>query len=206
MPGAKRAAEDSAESTSRRSSKSAKTEKPKNGSTAKATSSKLPTIAQFKANALPLHITISHTPPSIKPPTTPHDAINVLADGQAESEAVLPLGASPSSEGSDTSLTTDSTTGDSGHIGSLTLVPSTFSTGSYGWKGGKRIVVELLGGAGEGGEREKVQVMLSINATVLGSKPSKGKKTDDAKDDELLDTAEMTESQGEEADVSSEAT
>ncbi|PPQ63341.1 hypothetical protein CVT24_006714 [Panaeolus cyanescens] len=208
MPGTKRAAEESAESTSRRGAKTAKTEKAaaKNGSTTKGASAKVPTVAQFKATALPLHMIISHTPPSIKPSTTPHDGVKALAKDQPEDEAVLPLGASPSPAGSESSTTTDTTGDDAGHIGSLTLVPSTFSTGSYGWKGSKRIVVELLGGeCAEGGEREKVQVMLSINATVLGSKPSKSKKGEESKDEESGDTPEMTESQGEEADVSEEA-
>jgi hypothetical protein len=50
---------------------------------------------------------------------------------------------------------------DDGFIGNLTLLPSSFTTGSYGWKGSKRIVVELQNGeTGEDG-REKVQVMLT---------------------------------------------
>ncbi|KAG6836931.1 hypothetical protein H0H93_001093 [Arthromyces matolae] len=57
----------------------------------------------------------------------------------------------------------------------IALVPSTFSTGSLGWKGSKRITVELHS---EGGEKEKVEVMLSINAVVLGSKPAKPDKGD----------------------------
>ena len=48
---------------------------------------------------------------------------------------------------------------DSGFIGSTTLVPSSFNTGSYGWKGNKRITVELQNS--ESGEKEKVQVMLT---------------------------------------------
>lgn len=48
---------------------------------------------------------------------------------------------------------------DSGFIGTTTLVPCTFSTGSYGWKGNKRITVELLNN--ESGVKEKVQVMLT---------------------------------------------
>ncbi|KAG6907449.1 hypothetical protein DXG01_008833 [Tephrocybe rancida] len=65
---------------------------------------------------------------------------------------------------------------DPGFIGNLTLVPSTFSTGSFGWKGSKRITVELQNS--EGGEKDKVQVMLSINATVVGSKPAKADEED----------------------------
>lgn len=49
---------------------------------------------------------------------------------------------------------------DPGFIGNLTLVPSSFSTGSYGWKGSKRITVELQNPE-SGGEKEKVQVMLT---------------------------------------------
>ncbi len=48
---------------------------------------------------------------------------------------------------------------DPGFVGSTTLVPSTFNTGSYGWKGNKRITVELENR--ETGEKEKVQVMLT---------------------------------------------
>ncbi|KIP10301.1 hypothetical protein PHLGIDRAFT_101409 [Phlebiopsis gigantea 11061_1 CR5-6] len=56
---------------------------------------------------------------------------------------------------------------DPGFIGSTTLTATSFSTGSYGWKGQKRMTIEV---DGENGEKEKVQVMLNINATVLGSK------------------------------------
>lgn len=50
---------------------------------------------------------------------------------------------------------------DKGLIGTLTLVPDSFSTGSYGWKGSKRITVELQDSEGAEGEKEKVQVMLT---------------------------------------------
>ena len=49
---------------------------------------------------------------------------------------------------------------DVGHIGAVALTPTSFSTGSYGWKGSKRVVVELLGGEGSE-EKEKVHVMLT---------------------------------------------
>ncbi|KAG9318226.1 hypothetical protein JVU11DRAFT_307 [Chiua virens] len=63
---------------------------------------------------------------------------------------------------------------DPGFLASTTLVPSTFATGSFGWKGHKRMVVELPKTEGEGeGEGEKVHVMLTINATVIGSKDVK---------------------------------
>ena len=48
---------------------------------------------------------------------------------------------------------------DPGFIGSATLVPSSFSTGSFGWKGQKRVTIELLNN--ESGEKEKVQVLLT---------------------------------------------
>jgi hypothetical protein len=40
------------------------------------------------------------------------------------------------------------------------LDPTTFSTGSYGWKGSKRIEVELPSPNG-GEEKEKVKVMMT---------------------------------------------
>ncbi|KAH9890568.1 origin recognition complex subunit 2-domain-containing protein [Cubamyces lactineus] len=65
---------------------------------------------------------------------------------------------------------------DPGFVGTTTLVPSTFATGSYGWKGSKRLTIELENPNAEGGEdkeKEKVHVMLTINATVMGSKGAK---------------------------------
>lgn len=49
---------------------------------------------------------------------------------------------------------------DPGSLGSVTLLPSTFSTGSYGWKGSKRITVELQN-TDNGEEKETVQVMVT---------------------------------------------
>ncbi len=90
---------------------------------------------------------------------------------------------------------------DPGFIGTTSLVPSTFATGSYGWKGNKRFTVELDNP--DGGEKEKVHVILTcvrsppcscrcdwrilttmdappcasdcsrLNATVIGSKDAK---------------------------------
>lgn len=57
-----------------------------------------------------------------------------------------------------------------GFIGHLALAPTNFSTGSYGWKGYKKILVELERSEGDGGEKEKVWVQLNINATVVGGK------------------------------------
>jgi hypothetical protein len=48
---------------------------------------------------------------------------------------------------------------DPGFLGVLSLQPSTFATGSYGWKGSKRLTIELVDPNGE--EKEKVQVMLT---------------------------------------------
>lgn len=49
---------------------------------------------------------------------------------------------------------------DPGFIGTTALTPTVFSTGSYGWKGSKRITIEVDDPEG-GGKKEKVQVMLS---------------------------------------------
>jgi len=73
---------------------------------------------------MPLHVNLTHTPPSIP------------------DEDSAPA-----------------TMADPGSIGSLTLVPSTFATGSYGWKGSKRIAVELMNDNGD--QKEKVTVMLT---------------------------------------------
>ena len=57
---------------------------------------------------------------------------------------------------------TSGASADPGFIGTSTLVPSTFATGSYGWKGSKRFTVELPSPEGaEGEEKEKVHVMLT---------------------------------------------
>ena len=59
----------------------------------------------------------------------------------------------------DDDKTVPATTADPGAIGALTLVPAEFSTGSYGWKGSKRVTIEIPNV--DGGESEKVQVMIS---------------------------------------------
>jgi hypothetical protein len=48
---------------------------------------------------------------------------------------------------------------DPGVIGNLTLVPSSFATGSYGWKGNKRIKVTIQGE--DGVDSQAVQVQLT---------------------------------------------
>ena len=50
---------------------------------------------------------------------------------------------------------------DPGFIGSAALVPSSFSTGSYGWKGSKRVTIELQNADSAEGEKEKVHVMIT---------------------------------------------
>jgi len=60
---------------------------------------------------------------------------------------------------------------DPGFIGAVTLTASSFATGTYGWKGSKRITVEVDNP--EGTDKEKLQVQLTINATVMGSKSAK---------------------------------
>lgn len=97
----------------------------------------MPSLAAFKAKALPLHLNLTHTPPSI------------TKEGDIDDE------------GKEVGQT--DTAADVGFIGNLTLVPSSFSTGSYGWKGSKRITVELQASdeEGEGGTKEKVVVMFT---------------------------------------------
>ncbi|KZO95245.1 hypothetical protein CALVIDRAFT_538391 [Calocera viscosa TUFC12733] len=121
---------------STRSAKVAKTDatdvaKQSNGKGAKGKQA-MPSSA-FKSSALPLHVHITHTPPTIDLP----------ASAEASAAQI-------------------------GQIASITMLPSDFGTGSYGWKGQKRTTVQLMGGEGE--EKEEVQVMFTINAVVVGSK------------------------------------
>jgi hypothetical protein len=83
-----------------------------------------------------------------------------------------------------TTAPTESAPADTGFLANTILVPN-FSTGSFGWKGHNRMVVELPKAEGEE-DGEKVHVMLTyvfcsramgiltsrcrINATVIGSK------------------------------------
>ncbi|KAH8114249.1 hypothetical protein DFH11DRAFT_1856122 [Phellopilus nigrolimitatus] len=122
--------------------------------------------ATFKANALPLHVSITHTPPALP----------------AEDAA-----------------TAETEPKDPGALGAATLLPTTFSTGSYGWKGNKRVTVEVPGADGQPGE--KLQVMISMNATVIGSKTAKGEKGDDAEEaaEGAADGEEAAEEAAEEA-------
>lgn len=56
-----------------------------------------------------------------------------------------------------------------GFMGHIVLTPTEFNTRSYGWKGSKKLYVELQNS--EGPDKKKVWVQLNINATVVGSKP-----------------------------------
>ncbi|KAJ7147346.1 hypothetical protein C8R46DRAFT_1105628 [Mycena filopes] len=155
MTGTKRSAEDG---PSTRASKVAKTDNASPGTSkakkgaAKKGPKAIPTAA-FKSKALPLHMNLTHTPPSIP---------------DADTTPAAPL--------------------DPGHLGSITLVPTAFKTGSYGWKGNKRLAIELLNP--EGGDKEKVTVMLTINATVVGSKGAEKEKDDGNKDEKEKDDGE----------------
>ncbi|KAI6097920.1 hypothetical protein EV401DRAFT_2082393 [Pisolithus croceorrhizus] len=57
-------------------------------------------------------------------------------------------------------------------LSTTTLTPSSFTTGSFGWKGSKRIAVSLKAPR-EGGEAEGDTVHIMVNATVIGSKDAK---------------------------------
>jgi len=80
---------------------------------------------------------------------------------------------------------------DPGFVVALSLEPSSFSTGTYGWKGSnKRITIEVNNP--DTGEKEKLQVQLTFNATVMGSK---GK---DEEGEETKEEEEKKEERGEE--------
>ncbi|KAJ7058122.1 hypothetical protein C8F01DRAFT_308027 [Mycena amicta] len=159
MAGTKRSnADDGSSPRAAKASKKAATDTPTKAKKGAAKKTAKPAIStsDFKSKALPLHVNITHTPPTL-------------------SEDKVPVA-----------------TVDPGHLGSLALVATSFSTGSYGWKGSKRLTIELENS--DSGEKEKVSVMLTINATVVGSKGAKDKDKDaeEEKDGE--------QSAGEEAD------
>lgn len=85
---------------------------------------------------------------------------------------------------------------DPGFLTALTLQPSSFSTGTYGWKGSKRVTIEVDNP--ETGEKEKLQVQLSFNATVLGSKGKDGEDEEPKEEDENKEEEEHKEEQKEE--------
>ncbi|KAG2040200.1 hypothetical protein BDR03DRAFT_949332 [Suillus americanus] len=95
---------------------------------------------------------------------------------------------------------TDVESTDPGFVEAIELVSSSFSTGSFGWKGSKRITVNLPKLEGEE-EDEKVHVMLTINATVIGSKGAKedveeGEKSGERVGEKAEEKAEEKESEG----------
>ncbi|POW21271.1 hypothetical protein PSHT_02600 [Puccinia striiformis] len=63
--------------------------------------------------------------------------------------------------------------GDDGKFGTVTAEPTTFTTGSYGWKASHKIQVKV----NVNGEEKEVQVQVGINMTVSGSKPDVKKPT-----------------------------
>ena len=85
---------------------------------------------------MPIHINITHTPPALVEPSSGGDG-----DDEGKGEAAVSVASA-----------------DPGFIGTATLLPGTFSTGSYGWKGNKRFAVEI---DGPDGGKEKVHVMLT---------------------------------------------
>ncbi|KAH9934951.1 uncharacterized protein B0H18DRAFT_979124 [Fomitopsis serialis] len=136
MPGTKRAAEDDHAGPTTRSAKVPKTEgaaSPAKGRGRGGKKGPKATMAasQFKNRAMPLHVNITHTPPAL-----------------------------PDAAGDDKETVTVASQ-DPGFVGTTTLVPATFATGSYGWKGSKRVTIELQNADGAEGEKEKVHVMIT---------------------------------------------
>jgi hypothetical protein len=78
-------------------------------------------VSEFKAGAVPLHVTVTRTSPAIE------DNNNGAVDP--------------------------------GFLGVVALQPCTFTTGSYGWKGGKRLVIDVVNPISD--EKKTVQVMLT---------------------------------------------
>lgn len=101
----------------------------------------------------------------------------------------------------------------------LSLQPSSFNTGTYGWKGSKRVTIEVDNP--DTGEKEKLQVQLryvlscplipnvcahvlsSFNATVLGSKGKVG-EDEEAKEDEEKKEEKDEEEKEDKEDVQEE--
>ncbi|KAI5896278.1 uncharacterized protein SCHCODRAFT_02614432 [Schizophyllum commune H4-8] len=166
MAGTKR----SAEAPASRASKAAKTDAKDSPSNAKKGAAKKngkvpPKSADFKASAMPLHLNITHTPPAIS--EKPSSGGKPASKGKPSSK-----------DAKDKEETVSVASTDPGFLGSMTLVPTVFNTGSYGWKGNKRIQVEIMNS--ETGVKEKVQVQMTFNATVLGSKDADKEAAADA--------------------------
>ncbi|KAG1899934.1 uncharacterized protein F5891DRAFT_1128692 [Suillus fuscotomentosus] len=102
---------------------------------------------------------------------------------------------------------TDVESTDPGFLEAIELVSSGFSTGSFGWKGSKRLTVKLPKLEGEE-EGEAVHVMLTslgnlslarINATVIGSKGAKEEGEEDEEGEKSGEkVGEKTEEKAEE--------
>jgi hypothetical protein len=60
---------------------------------------------------------------------------------------------------SDDDSASSATVDDTDLLGAVALQPCSFTTGSYGWKGSKRLAIDLVDPTG--GEKKKVQVMLT---------------------------------------------
>jgi len=89
---------------------------------------------------------------------------------------------------------------DVGHVGSITMMPATFSTGSHGWKGSKPISIEMTDS--ETGKKIKVQVQISVNAVVKGSKAENEAKADQEEEEAVA--AAMTPDESEEEEEQDE--
>lgn len=168
MVGTKRAADEEATGPTTRSAKTAKTAPTGRGGRKGGKRGPKTNLAAsaFKARAMPLHVNITHTPPP-------------LPDAAEEGEDATAVA-----------------TVDPGFIGAVTLVPDTFATGSYGWKGSKRLTIELQNVESAEGEKEKVHVMLTINATVMGSKGAKEEGVEEGADEHVENGAEAKEENG----------
>ncbi|OAV98154.1 hypothetical protein PTTG_01723 [Puccinia triticina 1-1 BBBD Race 1] len=57
--------------------------------------------------------------------------------------------------------------GEGGEFGTVVAEPTTFSTGSWGWKGNSKLPIKVT----VNGEEKEVLVQIGINMTVSGSKP-----------------------------------
>jgi len=80
---------------------------------------------------------------------------------------------------------------DPGFLAALSLQPTSFSTGTYGWKGSKRVTIEVDNPDSE--EKERLQVQLSFNATVLGSKGKNGDDEETKEEEEKKEGEEKEE-------------
>ncbi|KAG8719217.1 hypothetical protein FRC08_003371 [Ceratobasidium sp. 394] len=171
MAGTKRATE--ATTTSPRAAKSAKVSS-KDAATSKKPASKTSEKPASKAKA-------SEKPaPKAKAPASKTKAAPKSA-GKAKAKAALSPGDFKSkalplhlnithtppklAESAEESEAPAEPSSDPGFIASIAMQPSTFATGSYGWKGSRRLTIPL----GDTDD-ETVTVMININATVVGSK------------------------------------